>query len=376
MKLRHILIIISFVLINVLILFALLKSKNDNAKHKATTNKTELPSVIGIKVKNKNESFNIEAYGEVIAYNTVNVSSETQGKLIKGKVELKPGVKFRKGDLLFKIKDTEAIYNIRARKSGFMNLIASILPDIKTDFPNEFDKWNTYLNSIKLNQTLPILPSWKSNKEKVFLSNRKILSEYFTLKGAEEQLSKHYVNAPFSGAIKTVSVNEHSIVNPGTKVITIIQTSNFEIPLAIPLIQADVVKKGTKVKLYTTSGHQKATGTVIRISDVLDKKTQSITVYVKPSVLSGEHLIEGEYLKAELNLGKVYLGFRIPFQAVNNQQVYIYQKQDSTLKLKTITILNENEKGVFVNGLNDGEIVITQEVFNYTDTTKYNLIIK
>ena len=375
MKLRHIIIITVFILINGLIGYALLRGKDSNKKEDKEV-PVVIPTLMAKSVKNINESFNITAFGEVTAYNSINVSAEVQGKLIKGRVELKPGVKFRKGDLLFKIRDTEAVYNIRARKSGFINMVASILPDVKSDFPTEFDKWNNYINSIKLNQTLPILPSWKSNKEKVFLSSRKVLSEYFSIKSAEEQLAKFYVYAPFSGTIKDVFINEHSVVNPGVKVMTIVQTSNYEIPLAIPLAQANEIKIGTEAKIYTTSGELKGSGKVIRISDVLNKKTQSITAFVKPKVLEGKQIIEGEYLKAELNLGSTFTGFRIPYPAIfDDNQVFIYQA-DSTLKSKTIQVLNENNNGMFVTGLNDGETVIVQEVFNYTDTSKFKVILK
>lgn len=379
MKLRHVLIISAFILINILIGFTLIKGKSmfsnkkENEKEKVPI---VIPTLVATQVKNVNETFNITAFGEVTAYNSIDVSAEVQGKLLKGKVELKPGVKFRKGDLLFKIKDTEAIYNIRSRKSGFINMIASILPDVKSDFPTEFDKWNNYTNSIKLNKTLPILPSWSSNKEKVFLSSRKILSEYFSIKSAEEQLTKFYVYAPFSGTIKNVFINEYSVVNPGVKVMTIVQTSNYELPLAIPLTQVNNIKIGTQAKIYTTSGELKATGKVIRISDVLDKKTQSITAFVKPKILPNKQIIEGEYLKAELNLGVTFNGFRVPYPAISdNNTIYVYQS-DSTLKPKSIQILNKNDDGTFVSGLNDGETVIIQEVFNYTDTSKFKVILK
>ncbi len=375
MKLRHILIITSFILVNVLIIFALLSGRAKN-KTKSTDNAVILTTLKAQKIKNTEERFNIEAYGEVAAYNQIDVSTEVQGKLLKGSKELKPGVKFKKGDLLFKIKDTEAIYNIRARKSGFINMIATILPDINADFPSEYDKWSSYVDAIKLNQTLPVLPAWKSTKEKIYLSNKQVLSEYFTIKSAEEQLTKYYMYAPFSGTIKSVNVNEYAIVNPGSKVMTIVQTSNFEIPLSIPLSQVNDVKVGTKVKLYNTNNNYRTSGKVVRVSDVLDKKTQSITAYVKPNLAKEQPLIEGEYLKAELDLGKAYLGVRIPFNALfDDHMVYVYQN-DSTLKPKSIDILNETDKGIFVTGLNDEEIVITQEVFNYTDTTKYKIILK
>lgn len=376
MKLRHIIIIAVFILINGLIGMALLRGGKSSSKGEDKKVTVVIPTVVAKQVHNVDETFNITAFGEVTAYNSIDVSAEVQGKLIKGKIELKPGVKFRKGDLLFKIKDTEAIYNIRSRKSSFINMIATILPDIKSDFPSEFDKWNNYINSIKLNKTLPTLPSWTSNKEKVFLSNRKILSEYFSIKSAEEQLTKYYVYAPFSGTIKDVFINEHSIVNPGGKVMTIVQTSNYELPLSIPLEQANEIKIGTQANIFTTTGELKATGKVIRISDVLNKQTQSITAFVKPKVLKNKHIIEGEYLKAELNLGSSFNGIRVPYPAISkNNTVYIYQA-DSTLKPKNIQVLNENDKGIFISGLNDGETVILQEIFNYTDTSKFKVILK
>lgn len=376
MKLRHIIIIAVFILINGLIGMALLRGGKSSSKGEDKKVTVVIPTVVAKQVHNVDETFNITAFGEVTAYNSIDVSAEVQGKLIKGKIELKPGVKFRKGDLLFKIKDTEAIYNIRSRKSSFINMIATILPDIKSDFPSEFDKWNNYINSIKLNKTLPTLPSWTSNKEKVFLSNRKILSEYFSIKSAEEQLTKYYVYAPFSGTIKDVFINEHSIVNPGGKVMTIVQTSNYELPLSIPLEQANEIKIGTQANIFTTTGELKATGKVIRISDVLNKQTQSITAFVKPKVLKNKHIIEGEYLKAELNLGSSFNGIRVPYPAISkNNTVYIYQA-DSTFKPKNIQVLNENDKGIFISGLNDGETVILQEIFNYTDTSKFKVILK
>ncbi len=380
MKLRHIIIISVFILINILIGFTLIKGKSlfSKTKQKQNNNKASviIPSLVATQVTNTDETFNITAFGEVTAYNSIDVSAEVQGKLIKGKVELKPGVKFRKGDLLFKIKDTEAIYNLRSRKSGFINLIASILPDIKSDFPTEFDKWNNYINSIKLNKTLPILPAWSSNKEKVFLSSKKVLSEYFSIKGSEEQLTKFYVYAPFSGTIKNVFINQYSVVNPGVKVMTIVQTSNYELPLAIPLTQVNNIKIGTQAKIYTTSGQLKATGKVVRISDVLDKKTQSVIAFVKPKVLPNKQIIEGEYLKAQLDLGVTFNGLRIPYSAISDSNtVFIYQP-DSTLKPKSVQILNKNDKGYFITGLNDGETVIIQEVFSYTDTSKFKVILK
>lgn len=374
MKLRHILIIGLFILINGLIIFALKKgmSKEEEEKEK----KVYVSNLSATKVVNVEEEFQTMGYGNISSYNSVDVSSEVQGKLSKGKVDLKPGMKFRKGDLLFKIYDVEARYSIRARKSTFITLIANILPDIKTDFNPEYNKWSSYIESIRLNNVLPQLPAWSSDKEKIFLSTKNILSEYFSIKSQEEQLKKYYVYAPFNGTITDVYVNDYSVVNPGVKVMRIVQTSNYEIAVSVPVNEIDNVKKGTKANIFTTSDQLKGSGTVVRISEVLNKNTQSVNVYVKAVALEDKKFIDGEYVKVELSVEGKHKGIRIPSKAINNDKVYVYTKGDSMLYQKPITILNENLKGVFVSGLNDNDILITQEVLNHQDSTKYIVIIK
>ena len=305
----------------------------------------------------------------------MDVASEVQGKLIQGRQNLKPGIKFRKGELLFSINDAEARYNLRARKSGFINVIANILPDLKIDFPAQFNKWEDYVGSIKLNATLPQLPAWSSTKEKIFISTRNVLTEYFAIKSLEEQLKKFNVYAPFSGVVTDVYATNHSVVNPGTKVMRLVETGNFEIPVSIPTNQSTAISIGTEVTIYTTSGELKGSGAVVRISEVINKNTQSIDVYVRPKSIEGAVFTEGEYVEVELNQAETHKGMRLPNNAVQNNYVYIYSKKDSVLTKQPVQILNTNDKGVFVQGLKNNAIVITQEVLNYTDTSKFQVLI-
>lgn len=372
MKLRHIFILAFFILINVLIIFALMRSKPDAVAEEAE--KKFVPHVEAKVVTNSSEDLMVSGYGTLSSYSTVDVASEVQGKLYQGKA-LKPGIKFRKGDLLFRIDDVEVRYSVRARKSSFINLIANMIPDIRIDYSSEYDKWNDYLASIKLNESLPPLPSWNSEKEKIFLSTRNILSEYFNIKSLEEQLKKYSVHAPFSGMITEVYMNDFSFVNPGTKIIKIVETGNFEIPVSLPVSQLSMIDIGTKCTIYSTDGSERGGGTVARISEVINKTTQSVTVYVKPGSSESKY-IEGEYLLVKIDAKTSQKGFRIPLSAVSEGQVFVYNKSDSLLTKKPILLLNENEEGAFVSGLDDNEIVVIQEVVNYSDSTKYGIILK
>lgn len=329
-----------------------------------------------IEVVNAEEQFNVVGYGTISSFNSLDMASEVQGKLFKGRKDLKPGMKFKKGELMYYVNDTEARYTLRSRKSGFINIIAQMLPDIKVDFASEFDKWNTYIEDIKLNEPLPQLPSWKDNKEKIFISTRSVLTEYFAIKSMEEQLKKYSVVAPFNGVVSAVFISDQSVVNPGTKVLTFAQTDNFEVSMSVPVSSLKNIEVGTKGNIYTTTGELKGVGNVVRISEVINKSTQSIDVFIKPQALENESFIEGEYVKVSINESGLFKGVRVPNSAVKENKVFIFNRKDSTLTQREVFILDENEQGLFITGLKNKEVVITQEVLNYSDSTKYDVLIK
>ncbi len=374
MKLRHIIIIIIFVAVNGLVL-GTLNFAGANKTEEVENKTTFYPTLNGTTVNNAEENFKIVGFGTISSYNNIDVACEVQGKLIQGTKNLKPGVTYRKGEVLFSINDTEARYNLRARKSGFINIIANLLPDLKTDFSSEYEKWENYIGSIKLNATLPQLPVWSSNKEKIFISTRNVLTEYFNIKSLEEQLRKFTVYAPFNGVVTDVYTTNNSVVNPGTKIMRLVETGNFEIPVSIPTSQSSSIGIGTEVTIYNTNGELKGSGAVIRISDVINKSTQSIDVYVRPKSIDGEEFTEGEYVEVELNQAETHMGMRLPKSAIHDNYVYTYSKKDSVLTKQPVQILNTNEQGAFIEGLKDNMIVITQEVLSFTDTSKYQVLI-
>lgn len=375
MKLRHIIILVVFLIFNFVVIISLNLSGGKPAEEEAEK-VLFVPTLRGAIVENKTEVLNTGGYGTVSSFNAFDLACEVQGKLSEGKFALKPGTKFRKGDLLFRISATDARYNLRARKSGFITIIANLLPDIKIDFPEEFTKWNTYIDAIKLNEDLPQLPSWKSSKEKIFLSTRNVLTEYFSIKSLEEQLNKYAVFAPFNGVITDVYLSNYSVVNPGTRIMRIVETDNFEIPVSIAADQLDNLKIGATASIFSTSGTLKGSGIVVRISEVINKSTQAIDVYVKPKSLEGYSFIEGEYVHVKIDEENEQSGFRVPKIAVFDQNVYTYSKKDSSLSIHPIQVIDADADGVFVKGLEDKTVVITQQVLNYTDTSKYQILIK
>ena len=296
MKLRHIIILTIFVLVNVIVLMTLTFRPPEIEQDGGDSGFVQ--TLEAAVVKNKETTFQINGFGTVTSFNAIDLACEVQGKLLPGKYRLKPGVKISKGALLFKVDKTEAEYNLRSRKSAFINILANLLPDLRIDFPDEYSKWENYINELKLNAPLPDLPAWRTNKEKIFLSTRNVLTEYFNIKSLESQIRKYAVTAPFSGMITDVYVTERSVVNPGTRIMRIAETGNFEIPVSVSANEAETIEPGTEVMLYTTSGKERGTGVVSRIAEMINKNTQSIDVYIQPAENNGDPFVEGEYLKS------------------------------------------------------------------------------
>ena len=80
----------------------------------------------------------ITAYGRVRAAESLDLIAEKSGRMSQVSVRLKEGISFRKGDLLFKIDDTEARLNLQSQKSNFLRDLAAILPDLKIDYGDNY----------------------------------------------------------------------------------------------------------------------------------------------------------------------------------------------------------------------------------------------
>ena len=97
---------------------------------------------------------------------------------LNSNIDLKKGTTFKKGQILFSLRDTDAKLLLAARKSAYLSLLSQLLPDLATDYPDQYDKWNTFFNSINVDQPISPLPSFLTTREKNFAISRNILAEY------------------------------------------------------------------------------------------------------------------------------------------------------------------------------------------------------
>lgn len=315
------------------------------------------------KVSYSTNSAMIMETGRLSSQQMVDLSAEVQGQILPGNVILKEGTNFKKGDLLIKIFDEEAKNNLKASKSRFLNSIAGILPDIKIDYPESFNTYFDFFNSVKITEPLPPLPEINSEKEKVFLASRNILNDYYNIISAEVRLSKYKLYAPFKGTFTAVYMEPGSVANPGARIASMIRTDKLELEVPVRIDDAYWIQVGDIVEVRTKDGHTSWKGRVVRKSDFMDPSSQAITVYVSMIPEKGKPMYQGQYLRAEFAAKTLDNSMLIPRNAVFNKD-RVFTVENGKLKENRIDVLKTNETTVIFSGLAEGIEVVVEPLVN------------
>jgi multidrug efflux pump subunit AcrA (membrane-fusion protein) len=318
------------------------------------------------KVSYKSNSARIIETGRLSSQQNVVLSAEVPGQIIAGNVILREGTSFKKGDLLIRIFDDEAKNNLKASKSRFMNAIAGILPDIKIDYTESYDKYLAFFNSIKITEPLPPLPNPDSEQEKVFLASRNILNDYYNIKSAEVRLSRYKMYAPFDGTFTQVFLEAGSVANPGSRIASMIRTDKLELEVPVRIEDAYWINVGDKVKLTTKDRHLSWEGKVVRKSNFMDPSSQAITVYVALSPAKDKPLYQGQYLLAEFASKTLEGSMAVPRNAIFKKDK-VFTIENGRLKENTINVLKTNETMVLISGLPEGADLVVEPLINASE---------
>lgn len=315
----------------------------------------------------------VTATGRVTSNADVTLIAEVRGELMRGDISFKVGESFKKGDLLVKIDDAIELYNMKSRKSSFLNSVASMLPDLKVSFYDEYDEWMKFMESIDVNENLPDLPELDSNQERIFMASRNILTNYYSIKSAEANFESYHIYAPFSGTITEVNLQAGAVANPGSKLGRIINTTNLELEVPVKVINAQWLRVGQKVVVHNSNKTSSWRGKIVRKSQNVNPATQSINIFVSIRSLKGKSIFQGEYLSAEFSGIKLKNVMEIPRKTVfNEDEVFIIR--DSLLVREVIDIQKISRDKLYFNGLKEGEYIVTEPLINATENTKVQIL--
>jgi len=306
--------------------------------------------------------------GRLAAIAEIDIVAEASGKIQPGKVALKKGSKFSKGDVLFEVYPDEAILSLKARKSQYQNTLAGIIPDLVIDFPETEEDFTAFFFSIDVDKAIPPMPEIQDDKLKIFLASRNVISEYYSIQSDELQLKRRTVRAPFNGTYKDVYMELGAYTNTGGRVARAIQTDHLEMEVALVRDEAAWIKLGDPVKVHSETRSLSWEGTVIRKSQFVDENTQSQTVFLRIKAIKNQSLLAGEYLKAIFPVRPIKNAMEIPRNSVFNTNE-VFGGRGGRLAKEMINVIKENERTLIFNGITEGDTIVVQQLINVSEGT-------
>ncbi|MDE0599546.1 MAG: multidrug efflux pump subunit AcrA (membrane-fusion protein) [Dokdonia donghaensis] len=300
----------------------------------------------------------ISANGNLVAQRRLEIFSEVQGVLQKGSKLFKPGQEYRKGQTLLSLNSSEYYATVQSQKSALYDQITSIMPDLRLDYPEAYPKWQAYLNNFDLSKATPPLPEITSEKEGYFISGRNIQTAYYNVKNLEQRLGKYRITAPFTGVLTEALVTEGTLVRSGQKLGEFIDTSLYELEVAISKNYADLLQVNNEVTLSTIDGKQTYTGKVTRVNGNINQASQTINAYIE---VKGEGLREGVYLEALLQAKEEQDAISLPRGLLqpNNE---LFMVRDSILDVIEVNPVYFSDKEVVVKGIPEGTKIVSKPV--------------
>ncbi len=300
----------------------------------------------------------ISITGRIQALEKLQLVAEVQGKALASTKRLNEGTRYKRGELMLSVEDTQFQLNLKAQKSQFHAALVRIMSQIQLDYPQAHPAWDEYLRLFDENQLIPALPTLEDDQLRFFLSANNILATYYTIKSTEELLPKYTIKAPFTGIVTQGSVVAGAVITPGVPLAQYSRTDVFELKASISSADIRKLSVGQKLPLSHTNTGDNWQGTVHRFGGTIDPATQAVPVFIR---VGGKGLREGMFLEANLTADAFEGVVILPIDALNrdNQVHYI---DDTTVKLKEVLPVHYHKDEVWVQGLEAGEQVIIEKI--------------
>lgn len=357
MKFRQISIVIGFVIL-LGAGFSTFKMMSTGEASEQQQKRQKARAVQARAIQNGTNPATISFTGKLEARKRIEIYAEVQGRFVSADHPFKEGVSFNKNEVLVQIDKREAEYNLRSQKSNLKNNITKMLPDLKIDYPEHFDRWQTYLEHIDLNKPVAPLPEVDEGQVDYFISARNIYSLYNTIKAQEERLTDFTIRAPYNGILTAAMIERGTLVRPGQKLGEFVKPGSYEMQVPIGASEYSLINKGDSVHFHSSDIKGEWKGSVIRINNKINPNTQSVQVTL---ATKGERLKEGMYLEGEIFAGQIPNSAKVPRRFVENMD-YVWVIRKGELHKANVELQHTSDGEAIVKGLEDGTMLLNESI--------------
>ncbi len=347
---------VAVIAVAAVLMFVLLSFKKDPPKKEKMVVAKPYESVVAVK---DNYNANINVYGRMVTSQPVILTAEVSGELLKGDVKFLPGQRFNKGDLLAKIDDRQMQLEISSTKSDFLNAFALVLPNIKVEFPEDYDKWMNYFRSVTFEDKLPKMPEAENEQIKLYLTRNNVYKLYFSIKNKEITHSKYFFRAPFNGSILSVGYRPGSSIRSGTQLGQIINLDQMEIEAPVSVSDLNWLDINNKAVITSKTLPGEWKGSIKRMGSNIEGASQTVNIYIDVNSLH-EYKFNGLFFNVTLTGKTVANSVVVPRSAIyNDHSVYIIK--NGKIALSDVKIDRRETSLVYItDGIENGDTVITE----------------
>ena len=308
-------------------------------------------------VKNRTKAVKLPVSGRVVPQNETQLYTEVQGKVLPGGFRFREGISFRRGDCLLTLDSKEFSLQLESQKSAFLNNLTGMMPDLKADYPANYENWLNYIKSYEIGQPLKPLPETKSDAEKYLVTANQVYNTYYAIKAQEERLKKYRIIAPYNGMITKTHVDIGGLVSPRQLLGTVINNENYELEAGVSLEIASQLRIGDQIEFTSNELTDQWVGKVTRINNIVDPNTQNIPVFF---LIAGKGIKSGMYLEGEFSSKTYEDVFVIPSEVLSRDEKVLLLKNNTILG-KPIEPVEYLQDSIIIKGLADGDQLITNE---------------
>jgi len=351
MKTKNIIIIVVIILVGVIGYTLFSNKKEMNEKASAVPEEFAIP-VKTATVGAKTISNGLTATGEFAGWEEVTLVAESQGSIQYLNVE--EGQKIRKGQIIAKVDAVSLSSQLSSANSAF----AKAEKDVA-----------------RYERLLEVGAVSQSALEDVRIQRENARANIAQI---NQQLSFTTVKSPIDGVVNKLMVEETSFVMPGNNIAEIVQIDRLKIIVNVAEDNLSKIKEGQQVSVKTdVYPLETFKGKVSNISVKADA-SRKFQVTIEVDNTEENQLRAG--LFAEVNFDALKTNEQdamvIPREAIvgslQNPSVYIIKDSTVTLqKIKVGSVINGDV--IILDGLKNGQQIVTKGIINLTEGTKIKI---
>ncbi len=192
--------------------------------------------------------------------------------------------------------------------------------------------------------------------------------------GAQAQLAYSEIRSPIAGVITDRPLYQGEMAAAGTPLITVMDVSRIVARAHIPESQAESLKVGDPAEISSLDGKDKVSGKVTIVSPALDPNSTTVEIWAEAKN-SKEQFRAGGSVNLTMVSETVADAIVVPKSALlvdpkEGSSVMIVGSDGRAHQRKVKTGIQEDERVQIVEGLKEGEVVVTVGSYGLPDNVK------